>query len=136
AALDDASVACTYGRDLAALEPLVWHARGLGDFWQHALVAEGSLDAAVDARLALWDYAAPALIVAEAGGRASARDGGPPRPRPPKWRTVRRSCFPARVVAIPDTTRRSNVHPRSGGSRTTVPRALCGTQPARSHSAR
>ena len=46
----------------------------------HVLVAEGSLDAAVDARLALWDYAAVALIVAEAGGRASAPDGAPPRP--------------------------------------------------------
>ena len=67
-------------RDLAACEPYVWHARGFGDFWQHVLVAEGSLEAAVDARLSLWDYAAPALIVAEAGGRASAVDGAPLRP--------------------------------------------------------
>ena len=33
------------------------------------LVAEGALDAAVDARLALWDYAALEPIVEEAGGR-------------------------------------------------------------------
>jgi histidinol-phosphatase len=71
-----ASVSCTYGRDLAALEPHVWHARGLGDFWQHALVAEGSLDAAVDARLSVWDYAAVALVVEEAGGRASGLGDG------------------------------------------------------------
>jgi histidinol-phosphatase len=67
--LEQASVSCTYSRDLARLEPRVWHARGLGDFWQHMLVAEGALDAAVDARLSVWDYAAVAPIVEEAGGR-------------------------------------------------------------------
>jgi histidinol-phosphatase len=79
--LADAAVSCAHARDLTACEPQVWHACGLGDFWQHVLVAEGALDAAVDAHLSLWDYAAPALIVAEAGGRASALDGDPPRPR-------------------------------------------------------
>jgi histidinol-phosphatase len=68
-ALADASVSCTYARDLALLEPHVWHARGFGDFWQHLLVAEGALDAAVDAPLALWDHAALEPIVLEAGGR-------------------------------------------------------------------
>ena len=68
-ALADASVSCTYARDLALLEPRVWHARGFGDFWQHLLVAEGALDAAVDAPLALWDHAALEPIVLEAGGR-------------------------------------------------------------------
>ena len=67
--LRDATVSCTYGRDLARLERLVWHARGLADFWQHVLVAEGALDAAVDAELARWDYAALEPIVTEAGGR-------------------------------------------------------------------
>ena len=67
--LSDATVSCTYGRDLVRLEPLVWHARGLADFWQHVLVAEGALDAAVDAELKLWDYAALEPIVTEAGGR-------------------------------------------------------------------
>jgi histidinol-phosphatase len=62
------------------VEPVAWHTRSLGDFWQHALVAEGSLDAAVDARLALWDYSALLPIVEEAGGRVSALDGGAPRP--------------------------------------------------------
>jgi histidinol-phosphatase len=79
--LADASVSSTYGRDLVALEPAVWHARSLGDFWQHALVAEGSVDAAVDARLAPWDYVALVPILEEAGGRVSALDGGPPRPK-------------------------------------------------------
>ena len=67
--LAQAAISCTYGRDLAALEPLVWHARGLGDFWSHMLVAEGALDAAVDASLEVWDYAAVEPIVLEAGGR-------------------------------------------------------------------
>ncbi len=67
--LESASVSCTLAADLARLEPRVWHARGLGDFWQHVLVAEGALDAAVDSPLALWDYAALEPIVSEAGGR-------------------------------------------------------------------
>jgi histidinol-phosphatase len=69
-ALAEAAVSCTYGRDLALLEPLTWHARGLGDFWSHMLVAEGALDVAVDASLKLWDYAAVVPIVTEAGGRS------------------------------------------------------------------
>jgi histidinol-phosphatase len=44
------------------------------------LVAEGAVDVAVDARLALWDYAPFAPLLEEAGGRVSALDGGPPRP--------------------------------------------------------
>ena len=83
ASLDAASVSCSLARDLAALEPRVWHARGIGDFWQHVLVAEGALDAAVDAPLALYDYAAFSVIVEEAGGRVSAPDGGAPRPGEP-----------------------------------------------------
>jgi histidinol-phosphatase len=78
--LADASVAATTARDLTVLEPLVWHARGFGDFWQHMLVAEGGLDAAVDADLAIWDYGPLGVIVEEAGGRVTALDGGPPRP--------------------------------------------------------
>jgi len=80
AALADASVSCTYARDLARVEDATWHARGLGDFWQHALVAEGALDAAVDARLALYDYAPLVPLLEEAGGKITALDGGPPRP--------------------------------------------------------
>jgi histidinol-phosphatase len=75
ATLAEASVSCTYARDLALLERQVWHARGLGDFWQHVLVAEGALDAAVDAKLALWDRAALEPIVEEAGGRVGSVNG-------------------------------------------------------------
>jgi histidinol-phosphatase len=78
--LADAGVSCSYARDLAPVESSAWHARGFGEFWQHMLVAEGSIDAAVDARLARWDYAALVPIVEEAGGRVTALDGGRPRP--------------------------------------------------------
>ena len=63
-------------RDLARLEPRVWHARAFGDFWQHVLVAEGALEAGVDAQLALWDYAALEPIVARGRRPASARCSG------------------------------------------------------------
>jgi histidinol-phosphatase len=57
-----------------------WSNRGLGDFWQHCLVAEGALDVAMDSALYLWDYAPVALLVEEAGGRVSTFDGGAPAP--------------------------------------------------------
>lgn len=78
--LAHASVSATYGRDLVSVEESVWHARSVGDFWQHMLVAEGALDAAIDARLAPWDYTALIPIVEEAGGRLGSPDGGPPQP--------------------------------------------------------
>lgn len=51
-------------------------ARGFGDFWQHALVAEGALDIAVDAvGVAPYDLAAVRLLVEEAGGTFTDRHG-------------------------------------------------------------
>jgi len=76
AALGDASVSCSLARDYSRLEPHVWHARGLGDFWQHVLVAEGALDAAVDVDLQLWDAAAVDVVVTEAGGRTGRAPDG------------------------------------------------------------
>ena len=43
--------------------------RGFGDFWQHALVAQGSVDVAIEPEVSLWDLAALLVIVEEAGGR-------------------------------------------------------------------
>lgn len=51
-------------------------ARSLGDFWQHMLVAEGALDVAIDAvGVAEHDVAAVRLIVEEAGGTFTDREG-------------------------------------------------------------
>ena len=47
----------------------VWRTRGYGDFWQHMLVAEGVADVALEPTVAVWDMAAPKVIVEEAGGR-------------------------------------------------------------------
>ena len=51
--------------------------RGFGDFWQHVLVAEGSADIALEPDVALWDLAAPKIIVEEAGGRFTDLEGVP-----------------------------------------------------------
>ncbi|MFM8844194.1 MAG: inositol monophosphatase family protein [Actinomycetota bacterium] len=48
-----------------------WRVRGIGDFWSHMLVAEGAVDIAAEPSLALWDMAAVAIVVKEAGGRFS-----------------------------------------------------------------
>ena len=61
-----------------AIVERAWSNRGLGDFWQHCLVAEGALDVACDRMLKLWDFAAVQLIVEEAGGRCTTFAGGPP----------------------------------------------------------
>jgi histidinol-phosphatase len=55
-----------------------WATRGLSDFWQYCLVAEGVLDAASDPVVALWDYAAVQLLVEEAGGRCTTFEGDAP----------------------------------------------------------
>jgi histidinol-phosphatase len=44
--------------------------RAFGDFWSHVLVADGSIDVAIEVGgLAAWDVAAPMVVVQEAGGR-------------------------------------------------------------------
>jgi histidinol-phosphatase len=55
----------------------VWRSRAYGDFWSYMLVAEGAVDLAAEPELALWDMAALAPIVAEAGGRFTGLDGTP-----------------------------------------------------------
>jgi histidinol-phosphatase len=75
AALSDASISFSDLADwgdrkesyLAILDQ-VWRVRGIGDFWSHMLVAEGAVDIAAEPKLALWDMAALAVIVEEAGG--------------------------------------------------------------------
>ena len=47
------------------------NSRCLGGFWQHMLVAEGAIDAALDWTSKPWDLAPLGIIVEEAGGRAT-----------------------------------------------------------------
>jgi histidinol-phosphatase len=58
-----------------ALTERVWRTRGFGDFWSYMLVAEGAVDLAAEPELSLWDMAALAPIVTEAGGRFTGLDG-------------------------------------------------------------
>ena len=46
------------GEKLLALSHRCWRTRGIGDFWQHMLVAEGAFDIAIDPIVSLWDVAA------------------------------------------------------------------------------
>jgi len=46
-----------------------WQTRGFGDFWGYMLVAEGAGEAMVETGAHPWDWAAPQIIVEEAGGR-------------------------------------------------------------------
>jgi histidinol-phosphatase len=84
--LEEAVVSFTTGslrrKDGLELVQRAWHARTFSDFWGHMLVAEGSVDVALDPLVNLWDLAAVKVIVEEAGGRftdfrgASRPDGG------------------------------------------------------------
>jgi histidinol-phosphatase len=58
-----------------ALTDRVWRSRAYGDFWSYMLVAEGAVDVAAEPELSLWDMAALAPIVTEAGGRFTGLDG-------------------------------------------------------------
>ena len=54
-----------------------WRTRAYGDFWPYMLVAEGAVDMCAEPELALWDMAANAVIVEEAGGAFTSLDGRP-----------------------------------------------------------
>ena len=46
----------------------VWRTRAYGDFWSYMMVAEGTVDAACEPEVSLWDLAALDVIVRESGG--------------------------------------------------------------------
>ncbi len=78
--LDDAQVvwsglgpmeAAGFGPAVHKIAAEAWRDRGFGDFWGYMLVAEGAAEAMLEIGPTLWDLAAPALIVKEAGGRMS-----------------------------------------------------------------
>jgi histidinol-phosphatase len=82
AEVENAAVSTTSARRMPAgwrtIVARAWSNRGLGDFWQHCLVAEGSLEIACDSVMAIWDYSAPRLLVEEAGGRCTTFTGEAP----------------------------------------------------------
>lgn len=54
-----------------------WRTRAFGDFWSHALVAEGATDLGLSARADLLQLAALLPLVQEAGGRVTDPFGAP-----------------------------------------------------------
>jgi histidinol-phosphatase len=52
-----------------------WRTRGFGDFWGYMLVAEGAAEAMLETGAHTWDWAAPLVIVEEAGGRFTTATG-------------------------------------------------------------
>ncbi|MBT5772907.1 MAG: histidinol-phosphatase [Dehalococcoidia bacterium] len=58
-----------------ALFRQAWRTRGLGDFWGHCLVADGSAEAMLEGTISPWDIGALIVIVEEAGGRLTDNDG-------------------------------------------------------------
>jgi histidinol-phosphatase len=52
-----------------------WRDRGFGDFWGYMLVAQGAAEAMVEVGAHAWDWAAPLVIVEEAGGRFTTASG-------------------------------------------------------------
>lgn len=60
-----------------ALVDACWESRAFGDFWQHCLVAEGSMDVAAEPIVNPWDVAALQVLVTEAGGRFTDLAGVP-----------------------------------------------------------
>jgi len=61
---------------LAHLAATTRRQRGYGDFWAYCLVAAGSTDAVIEARLSPWDLAAVRAVVEAAGGRVTDLAGG------------------------------------------------------------
>jgi histidinol-phosphatase len=84
ARIEDSAVSTTSARTMPAgwrtIVERAWSNRGLGDFWQHCLVAEGAVDVACDPVVQVWDYAAVQLVVEEAGGLSTTFDGREPYP--------------------------------------------------------
>ncbi|MDT9680783.1 histidinol-phosphatase [Streptomyces sp. TRM76323] len=52
-----------------------WRTRAYGDFWPYMMVAEGAVDLCAEPELSLWDMAANAIVVQEAGGTFTGLDG-------------------------------------------------------------
>jgi len=84
ARIEDAAVSTTSARRMPngwrTIVQRAWSNRGLGDFWQHCLVAEGALEIACDSVMQIWDYVSVQLLVEEAGGRCTTYSGDEPAP--------------------------------------------------------
>lgn len=58
-----------HGEGFSQLCDRVWRTRAFGDFWSHALVAEGAADVALAASADAYQLSTLSVVVGEAGGR-------------------------------------------------------------------
>ena len=70
---EDMSSGLMPGLDATLAE--AWRERGFGEFWSYMLVAEGAAEAMMETGAHPWDWAAPLVIVEEAGGRFTTATG-------------------------------------------------------------
>src|SRR5262249_46508455 len=63
--------------EFVGLSRKVSRTRAYGDFWSHALVAEGAVDISAEMDVNLWDLAALQIIIEEAGGAFTDLTGAP-----------------------------------------------------------
>ena len=73
----DGWVEAGQGQEFVDLLREVWRSRAYGDFWSYMLLAEGGVDIACEPELELYDMAACAVVVSEAGGQFTDLDGRP-----------------------------------------------------------
>ena len=73
----DGWVEAGQGQEFVDLLRAVWRTRAYGDFWSYMLLAEGGVDIACEPELELYDMAACAVVVSEAGGQFTDLDGRP-----------------------------------------------------------
>lgn len=62
---------------LITIARTAYSCRGFGDSWGFQQVAQGKIDVVVEAHVRLWDIAAHAIIIEEAGGKVTDLDGAP-----------------------------------------------------------
>lgn len=60
-----------HGQSFAHLADRAWRTRAYGDFWSHALTAEGATDVSLAATMDTYQLSTMAALVREAGGRMS-----------------------------------------------------------------
>lgn len=65
-----------HGQGFAQLSDRVWRTRAYGDFWSHALTAEGATDVALAASMDRFQLSALSALVRESGGRVTDPWGG------------------------------------------------------------
>ena len=66
-----------HGPGFGEMAARAWRTRAYGDFWSHALVAEGAVDLALGASMDPIQLATLSALVEEAGGQVTDASGGP-----------------------------------------------------------